>query len=70
MGTEDAVDAYRTFDRREAGWPKVTHGVADYGSVAPASARQPEPAGGEKAVHVAPHRRMLITSRDDFASCP
>ncbi|MFI6347428.1 zinc-dependent alcohol dehydrogenase [Streptomyces sp. NPDC050560] len=33
--TEDAVDAYRTFDRREAGWTKVALAVSDEGSVAP-----------------------------------
>ncbi len=35
VGTEDALDAYRTFDRRESGWTKVALGVADDGSVAP-----------------------------------
>jgi threonine dehydrogenase-like Zn-dependent dehydrogenase len=35
VGTEDAIDAYRTFDRREAGWTKVALGVAGDGSVEP-----------------------------------
>ncbi len=35
VGTEDALDAYRTFDRRESGWTKVALGVADDGSVPP-----------------------------------
>ncbi|WP_328440817.1 alcohol dehydrogenase catalytic domain-containing protein [Streptomyces sp. NBC_00444] len=33
--TQDAVEAYRRFDRREAGWTKVALGVSDQGSVAP-----------------------------------
>lgn len=32
---QDAVEAYRRFDRREAGWTKVVLGVSDEGSVAP-----------------------------------
>lgn len=35
VGTEDALDAYRTFDRRESGWTKVALGVAGDGSVEP-----------------------------------
>ncbi|MCC8338992.1 hypothetical protein LMJ38_24045 [Streptomyces sp. R1] len=34
-GTESAVEAYRRFDRREAGWTKVVLGVSDDGAVAP-----------------------------------
>jgi threonine dehydrogenase-like Zn-dependent dehydrogenase len=34
-GTEDAIEAYRTFDRREAGWTKVALGMSDQGSIAP-----------------------------------
>ncbi|MFP8883868.1 zinc-dependent alcohol dehydrogenase [Streptomyces mangrovi] len=33
--TPDAVEAYRTFDRREAGWTKVALGLGGQGSVAP-----------------------------------
>ncbi|MCZ9350990.1 hypothetical protein NGM36_14455 [Streptomyces mutabilis] len=35
VGTEDALDAYRTLDRRGSGWTKVALGVAGDGSVAP-----------------------------------
>lgn len=31
----DAIEAYRTFDRREAGWTKVALGLGGQGSVAP-----------------------------------
>jgi threonine dehydrogenase-like Zn-dependent dehydrogenase len=34
-GTADAVDAYRTFDRREAGWAKVALGLGGSGTVTP-----------------------------------
>ncbi|MEV8127792.1 zinc-binding dehydrogenase [Streptomyces sp. NPDC085944] len=34
-GTPNAVEAYRRFDRREAGWTKVVLGVSDDGAVAP-----------------------------------
>ncbi|MFF5044998.1 MDR/zinc-dependent alcohol dehydrogenase-like family protein [Streptomyces nigra] len=37
VGTQDALDAYRMFDRREAGWTKVALGVAGDGSVTPGS---------------------------------
>ncbi|MFC8270649.1 hypothetical protein ACFUIZ_33795 [Streptomyces cinereoruber] len=32
---ENAVEAYRRFDRREAGWTKVVLGVSDDGAIAP-----------------------------------
>jgi threonine dehydrogenase-like Zn-dependent dehydrogenase len=35
VGTEDAIDAYASFDRREAGWTKVVLGTAEEGSVPP-----------------------------------
>lgn len=35
--TADAVDAYRTFDRREAGWAKVALGLGGSGAVPPGS---------------------------------
>ncbi|GAA2532593.1 MULTISPECIES: hypothetical protein [Streptomyces] len=28
VGTQDAIDAYRAFDRREAGWTEAALGVA------------------------------------------
>ncbi|MEV6250966.1 zinc-dependent alcohol dehydrogenase [Streptomyces sp. NPDC051742] len=34
-GAADAIDAYRAFDRREAGWTKVALGLDDRGAVAP-----------------------------------
>ncbi|OWA11835.1 glutathione-dependent formaldehyde dehydrogenase [Streptomyces sp. CS113] len=34
-GTANAVEAYRRFDRREAGWTKVVLGVSEDGTVAP-----------------------------------
>ncbi|GGQ01699.1 zinc-dependent alcohol dehydrogenase [Streptomyces roseolilacinus] len=34
-GAQDAVEAYRMFDRREAGWTKVALGLSDRGAVAP-----------------------------------
>ncbi|WP_130796567.1 zinc-dependent alcohol dehydrogenase [Streptomyces otsuchiensis] len=34
-GERDAIEAYRTFDRRESGWTKVGLGLDDRGSVAP-----------------------------------
>ncbi|MFI1653324.1 zinc-dependent alcohol dehydrogenase [Streptomyces sp. NPDC020472] len=34
-GLGDAIDAYRAFDRREAGWTKVALGLDDRGAVAP-----------------------------------
>ncbi|MEE1927415.1 zinc-dependent alcohol dehydrogenase [Streptomyces sp. TRM 70351] len=33
--TEDAVEAYRTFDRRESGWTKVALGLGGPGAVSP-----------------------------------
>ncbi|NJQ06413.1 zinc-dependent alcohol dehydrogenase [Streptomyces lonarensis] len=34
-GERDVIDAYRTFDRREAGWTKVALGLDEHGAVAP-----------------------------------
>ncbi|MEU5611185.1 zinc-dependent alcohol dehydrogenase [Streptomyces sparsogenes] len=34
-GTQDAIEAYRAFDRREQGWTKVALGIGGPGSVAP-----------------------------------
>ncbi|MEU5719341.1 zinc-binding dehydrogenase [Streptomyces sp. NPDC020403] len=34
-GTQDALDAYESFDRREAGWTKVALGLGGTGAVAP-----------------------------------
>ncbi|OKK04560.1 alanine acetyltransferase [Streptomyces sp. CB03234] len=34
-GVDDAIEAYRSFDRRESGWTKVALGMSERGSVAP-----------------------------------
>ncbi|WP_405590420.1 hypothetical protein [Streptomyces sp. NBC_01190] len=36
-GAEDAVEAYRTFDRRENGWTKVAIGLGGAGDMPPGS---------------------------------